>query len=157
MENINIILSSPKYKDLLKKLGELEKDRWFCGHDLEHFLDVARIAYITALEEGLKLKKEVIYSIALLHDIGRVLEYTEGIEHHKASVKIATEILQETNFSEEDKEDILRAIGNHRKEAKDELSKLIYKSDKLSRNCFNCRAYKDCYWDEEKKNKIIIS
>ena len=155
MENVNSILSNPKYKALLKKLGELEKDRWFCGHDLEHFLDVARIAYITVMEEGLSFKKEVIYAIALLHDIGRVVEYTEGMDHHKASAEIAKELLDETNFTKEDKEDIIRAIINHRKEAEDELSKLIYKSDKLARNCFNCRAYEECYWDKEKKNKII--
>lgn len=155
MENVNSILSNPKYKELLRKLGELEKDRWYCGHDLSHFLDVARIAYITVMEEKLNFKKEVIYAIALLHDIGRVSEYTEGKDHHKASVEIAKDLLGETNFTIEDKEDILRAIDNHRKETKDELSKLIYTSDKLSRNCFNCRAYKECYWKEEKKNKII--
>lgn len=155
MENINRLLSNPKYKEYLRKLGELEKDRWFCGHDLAHFLDVARIAYITVMEERLNFKKEVIYAIALLHDIGRVSEYTEGKDHHKASVEIAKELLGETNFIIEDKEDILRAIDNHRKETDDELSKLIYNSDKLSRNCFNCRAYKECYWKEEKKNKTI--
>lgn len=155
MENVNSILSNPKYKELLRKLGELEKDRWYCGHDLSHFLDVARIAYITVMEEKLNFKKEVIYAIALLHDIGRVSEYTEGKDHHKASVEIAKDLLGETNFTIEDKEDILRAIDNHRKETEDELSKLIYTSDKLSRNCFNCRAYKECYWKEEKKNKII--
>lgn len=155
MENVNSILSNPKYKELLRKLGELEKDRWYCGHDLSHFLDVARIAYITVMEEKLNFKKEVIYAIALLHDIGRVSEYTEGKDHHKASAEIAKDLLGETNFTVEDKEDILRAIDNHRKETDDELSKLIYTSDKLSRNCLNCRAYKECYWKEEKKNKII--
>lgn len=155
MENVNSILSNPKYKELLRKLGELEKDRWYCGHGLSHFLDVARIAYITVMEEKLNFKKEVIYAIALLHDIGRVSEYTEGKDHHKASVEIAKDLLGETNFTVEDKEEILRAIDNHRKETDDELSKLIYTSDKLSRNCFNCRAYKECYWKEEKKNKII--
>ena len=40
---------------------------------MAHFLDVARIGTIIALEEGLKLDWEWIYAAALLHDceIGR--------------------------------------------------------------------------------------
>lgn len=155
MENVNKILNNPKYKTLLKELNELEANREFCNHTIEHFLDVARIAYITVLEKGLRYNKEVIYSIALLHDIGRVLQYNEGIDHHKGSAIIAAEILEDTNFNEEDKALIIKCIKEHRKESDDELSKIIYKSDKLSRNCFNCKAYNDCYWDENKKNKKI--
>ena len=155
MENVAVILNHPKYKSLLEELNNLEKDRRFCNHTLEHFLDVARIAYIIILENGLKYNKEVIYSIALLHDIGRVLEYKNGIDHHEGSVIIAKEILQDTSFNEEEKTLILRSIKEHRKESEDELSKIIYKSDKLSRNCFNCKAYKDCYWKEDKKNHTI--
>ena len=148
MENVNKILNNLKYKSLLNELNKLEINREFCNHTLEHFLDVARIAYITVLEKGLRYNKEVIYSIALLHDIGRVLQYNEGI--------IAAEILEDTNFSDADKTLIVKCIKEHRKESDDELSKIIYKSDKLSRNCFNCKSYNDCYWDENKKNKIII-
>ena len=155
MDNINKILHHPKYKSLLEELNELEKDREFCNHTLEHFLDVARIAYITVLEEGLNYSKDVIYSIALLHDIGRVLQYKEGIDHNKGSAIIAEELLEETSFNKEEKDQIIKAIKAHRKESEDELSRIIYKSDKLSRNCFNCKAYKECYWSEEKKNKII--
>lgn len=155
MENVNKILNNPKYKTLLKELNELEANREFCNHTIEHFLDVARIAYITVLEKGLRYNKEVIYSIALLHDIGRVLQYNEGIDHHKGSAIIAAEILEDTKFNEEDKALIIKCIKEHRKESDDELSKIIYKSDKLSRNCFNCKAYNDCYWDENKKNKKI--
>ncbi|MBE6054730.1 MAG: HD domain-containing protein [Clostridium sartagoforme] len=155
MKNVTIILNHPKYKTLLEELNNLEKDRKFCNHTLEHFLDVARIAYIIVLENSLKYNKEVIYSIALLHDIGRVLEYKNGIDHHEGSVIIAKEILQDTSFSEEEKTLILKSIKEHRKESEDELSKIIYKSDKLSRNCFNCKAYKDCYWKDDKKNHNI--
>ncbi len=155
MENVNIILNHPKYKALLKELNELEKDRIFCNHTLEHFLDVARIAYIIVLEKKLCYSKEVIYSIALLHDIGRVLEYKNGLDHHEGSAIIAKEILEHTSFNEEEKALIIKSIKEHRRESEDELSKIIYKSDKLSRNCFNCRAYNDCYWKEDKKNKNI--
>lgn len=155
MENVNIILSHPKYRALLEELNYLEKDREFCNHTLEHFLDVARIAYIKVLEEGLNYSKEVIYSIALLHDIGRVLEYNNGVDHHEGSAIIAEELLHDTSFNREEKALIIKSIKEHRKESEDELSKIIYKSDKLSRNCFNCRAYNDCYWKEDKKNNCI--
>ncbi|MGG7143459.1 HD domain-containing protein [Clostridium nigeriense] len=155
MENVNKILHHTKYKSLLEELNELEKDREFCNHTLEHFLDVARIAYIKVLEEGLNYNKEVIYSIALLHDIGRVLQYNKGIDHNEGSGIIADELLKETSFNKEEKDQIIKAIKEHRKESEDKLSKIIYESDKLSRNCFNCNAYKNCYWGEEKKNKII--
>lgn len=156
MNNIEKILNNPKYKELLKKLEELEENRVFCKHNLEHFLDVARISYIYVLENKLTYSKDIIYVIALLHDIGRVLEYEENIDHHNASVILANELLKETNFKEEEIELIIRAIENHRSESSDELSKIIYKADKLSRNCFNCKAKKECYWDENKKNKTII-
>ena len=97
MERVNKILNHPTYKTLLEELSRLEKDRFFCKHSLEHFLDVARIAYINVLERGLSYKKEIIYAIALLHDIGRVEEYKNGISHDIASVKIAEEILIEIN------------------------------------------------------------
>lgn len=115
-------------------------------------MDVSRIAYIRVLEEGLKYSKEVIYAIGLLHDIGRVLEYKEEIPHHEGSVIIAKDILKETSFTKEEKDEILKGIENHRKDSGDELSRIIYESDKLSRNCFSCKAEKDCYWSKEKKN-----
>ena len=155
MENVNIILNNPKYKELLHELNSLEKDREFCNHTLEHFLDVARIAYIIVLEKKLCYSKEVIYSIALLHDIGRVMEYSQGIDHHEASAIVAQEILQHTSFNKEEKALIIKAIKEHRRENDDKLSEIIYKSDKLSRNCFNCKAYNECYWKEEKKNSNI--
>lgn len=155
MENVNIILNNPKYKALLEELNDLERDRKFCNHTLEHFLDVARIAYIMVLENKLNYSKEVIYAIALLHDIGRVLEYNNGVDHHIGSAVIAEELLQFTSFNEDEKTLIIKSIKEHRRESEDELSKIIYKSDKLSRNCFNCKAYKECYWKEDKKNNDI--
>ena len=41
---------------------------------------------------------------------------------------------------------------NHRKESDNKLEEIIYKADKLSRQCFNCKAEKECYWSSEKKN-----
>ncbi|PRR83408.1 HD domain-containing protein [Clostridium vincentii] len=152
MERVNQILENKNYRNYLKRLEDLEQEREFCKHTIEHFLDVARIAYIKVLEDNLNYSKEVIYAIALLHDIGKILEYEEGIPHHRGSVEISKEILKEIDFTEEEKASILTAIEEHREGSEKELSKLIYISDKLSRNCFNCRAEKKCYWSEDKKN-----
>ncbi len=155
MKRVNDILNNEIYKGYLHRLEKYEENREFCKHNLEHFLDMARISYIMVLEEGLNFSKEIIYSIGLLHDIGRVLEYESGIPHHKASVMLSKEILIDIDFSQEEKESILKAIENHRDEKSDKLSSIIYKSDKLSRNCLKCKAIKECYWSDEKKNLII--
>lgn len=153
MEKVNEILNDIRYKSYLKRLEDLEKDRKFCRHTMEHFLDVARIAYIKVLEDNLSFSKEVIYAIALLHDIGRVIEYEKGIPHHDGSAIIAKEILENSSFTKDEKESIVKAIEAHRKDdSMDKLSKIIYKSDKISRNCFNCKAIDECYWSDEKKN-----
>ena len=152
MENINIILNNKEYKQALEKLSEYEKNREFCNHTIEHFIDVSRIAYIMVLEEKLSVSKEVIYAIGLLHDIGRVKQYEEGIHHDIASVDMSMEILKETSFTEEEVSVILNGIANHRKESDNKLEEIIYKADKLSRQCFNCMAEKECYWSKEKKN-----
>ena len=152
MENINIILNNKEYKQALEKLSEYEKNREFCNHTIEHFIDVSRIAYIMVLEEKLSVSKEVIYAIGLLHDIGRVKQYEEGIHHDIASVEMSKEILKETSFTDKEINIILNGIANHRKESDNKVEEIIYKADKLSRQCFNCKAEKECYWSSEKKN-----
>ena len=152
MNNIDAIMNNKLYREALEKLSEYERDREFCNHTIEHFIDVSRIAYIMALEENLSVSKEVIYSIGLLHDIGRVRQYEEGIHHDIASVEMSREILKETSFTEDEVNIILNGIANHRKESDNKLEEIIYKADKLSRQCFNCKAEKECYWSSEKKN-----
>ena len=155
MNNIDAIMNNKLYREALEKLSEYERDREFCNHTIEHFIDVSRIAYIMALEENLSVSKEVIYAIGLLHDIGRVRQYEEGIHHDIASVEMSREILKETNFTEDEVNIILNGIANHRKESDNKLEEIIYKADKLSRQCFNCKAEKECYWSSEKKNYKI--
>ena len=152
MNNIDAFMNNKLYREALEKLSEYERDREFCNHTIEHFIDVSRIAYIMALEENLSVSKEVIYAIGLLHDIGRVRQYEEGIHHDIASVEMSREILKETNFTEDEVNIILNGIANHRKESDNKLEEIIYKADKLSRQCFNCKAEKECYWSSEKKN-----
>lgn len=156
MIKVNQILHNDRYIKYIKEIESLEIDRQFCRHDMNHFLDMARIAYILVLESNLNYSKEVIYAIGLLHDIGRGEEYKNNINHDTASVMIAEEILAETSYTDAEKELILNAVKNHgNKDIKDEFLKIIYKSDKLSRNCFKCKAEKDCYWSREKKNLEI--
>lgn len=155
MERVNRILENKKYREYLQKNKAAEEDRIFCCHNMVHFLDVARIAYALMLEERIETSKELIYATALLHDIGRHVQYADGTPHERASAKLAPEILEECGFEEEEREEILRAIRKHRDgqiTTEKSLAGLIYRADKLSRACFACEAEHLCDWKAEKKN-----
>ncbi|WP_291569174.1 MULTISPECIES: HD domain-containing protein [unclassified Clostridium] len=153
---INKILNNKEFIKYTNELNELEEERKFCRHGMEHSLDVARIMYIKALENNLDISKDIIYATALLHDLGRVLQYKENIEHHEGSVIIAKNILIHCGYNESEIDEILIAIEKHReKNCETNLSKLLYSCDKLSRLCFNCNVINECYWNNEKKNVII--
>ena len=157
MIRVNQIWKHPIYQEQLQALQMLEADRKFCRHTPEHFLDVARLAYIFALERNLDCSRELIYCTALLHDIGRAEQYTTGTPHDEAGARIAETILSDLDFSSEEKESILSAIEEHRSSGKETsiLSQLIYEADKKSRNCFLCEAEPQCYWSPQKKNMTI--
>ena len=89
MTRVNRIRNHPLYRESLHNIEKLEQERIFCGHNAQHLLDTARLAYIENLELNLGISKEMIYAAALLHDIGRGLQYTEGIPHHEGGVKLA--------------------------------------------------------------------
>jgi putative nucleotidyltransferase with HDIG domain len=155
---VNSILKNKKYIHLMSRIAELEKEREFCLHDLNHSLDVARIGYIISLEEDLKVSRELIYAAALLHDIGRADEYEKKLSHHEQSAVLAEAILTECGFKESEKCAICEAISAHKYVAGDErgLKYILYRADKLSRKCFDCKMYQECYWDENKKNQGIL-
>lgn len=155
MNRIENILNDRLYIKCLSDIEDCEATREFCKHNLDHFINMARISYIKVLEEGLKYSKAVIYAIGLLHDIGRAKEYREGIPHHIASVELAKEILKDKGFTDEEVEVILKGIYDHRKGSKTNLGRIVYESDKLSRECYSCKAQKNCKWSIEKKNLII--
>ena len=156
-DRINKIYRSDKFQYSIKKIGELEADRIFCRHNLQHFLDVARIAYIMCLEQGLNIKKDIVYAAALLHDIGRWLQYEQGIPHETASSSLAYDILTEAGYDKGEIEYIQKAIISHRSSNENiDLCGILYKSDKLSRACYMCSAQKECNWSAEKKNKGIV-
>lgn len=158
MNRYQLIYKDIRYRKLLSELTELEKKRKFCRHNIQHFLDVARIMYILNIEKKYGISKDIIYAAALLHDIGRVQQYKNGIPHNKSSADIAGEILADVGYVPEEISEICSAILFHRDkpENKNLLSELLYKADKLSRSCFDCAAENECYWSSEIKNKEII-
>ena len=153
---INRILCNTNFIEHLKKNNGAEKNRQFCKHDINHLLDVARLAYIMVLEKDLDYSKDIIYAAALLHDIGRWLQYKENIPHEKASAKLAKEILEQSDYDSDEIELICNAILNHRNQDNEStLNYIIYKSDKLSRKCYHCTSIHECNWSEDKKNYKI--
>ncbi|WP_306479514.1 HD domain-containing protein [Mediterraneibacter sp.] len=161
MERVNAVMSHPLYKEYYSRLEKAEKDRIFCRHQMSHLLDVARIAYILNLENADGFRKDVIYAAAVLHDIGKSLQYEEGIPHEIAGEEIAGKILaelpKEITFSEEEKTEIIAAVRGHRRLRKNagRLEQLLYEADKASRVCFACPAQRECNWEKEKKNMEI--
>ncbi|MBQ2803670.1 MAG: HD domain-containing protein [Lachnospiraceae bacterium] len=158
MERIDKILNNKLFLYHLNKNNMAEADRRFCHHNITHFLDVARIGMILNLEEELFISKEWIYAAALLHDIGKYMQYEEGIPHEEASARLAPEILQECGFKKEEITVIVDAIQGHREDTSAALKNLkgiLYRADKASRACFACKAQADCNWKADKKNLQI--
>lgn len=150
----NSITATPLFAETVAAIEELERDRIFCHHDMDHFLDVARIAALMAADEGIVIDRDIIYACALLHDIGRAQQYKDGTEHEKAGVPIAESILKECGCRDEDIRIITDAIKSHGDESvKDDmdLNGLIYRADKASRKCYMCAAADRCHKPERKR------
>lgn len=152
MERFNLILNDEEYIYYLKKNKKIEKGRKFCKHNLRHFLDVARIAQLINLEESLRFERELIYITAILHDIGKSFQYENGTPHEIASWEIAKNILENYQFNENEIELIKQGILGHRNKKGEGFSLLIYRADKLSRQCITCKVINECNWSDEKKN-----
>ena len=155
MERVNGILNHDLFIAHMKKNDAAEAERSFCRHNMSHLLDVARIAMILNLEEGLDIPADVVYAAALLHDIGRHVQYEDGTPHEQAGVKIAPAILEGCGYSDKETDVIITAIGLHRNEEiaeNHDLNGILYRADKASRPCFACKMEKDCDWKRKKKN-----
>lgn len=156
MKRINKIIHHPVFVNQMDRLTNLESERIFCRHDLQHLLDVARLMWIDVLEHQILLDREVVYATALLHDIGRVNQIEQGIPHDQASAELAARILPEAGFTPVEAGTIIRAIRAHRtNESADTLSQVLYRADKFSRTCWCCGARNQCKWADEKKNEGI--
>ncbi len=155
MNRFNQILHNQIFLENYNIIEKYELNREFCKHDLTHLLDVARIMYIMSFEQNLKINKEIIYSTALLHDIGRALEYTKNIDHNIGAKEIALSILEDCKFEQSEIDEIIYAIISHNSEDNNRLNQLLRVADKLSRNCFACKKYDECKWEENRKNKGV--
>ena len=158
MQRIDAILQNEQFQYGLKRIDLLEQDRIFCCHGLNHLLDVARIAWIMALEKNLPVQKDIIYGAALLHDLGRYRQYEDNIPHHQASAELAQQILPIVGYDAAETAEIVDAIRQHGTKPQDQgqLARILYDADKLSRNCFQCGAQGECKWALEKRNKTIL-
>lgn len=159
MERLNRLLKHELFQNRMKRIAQAERDRIYCRHDQKHALDVARIAYILNLEEQMGFDKEFIYAMALLHDLGRSEEYEQGRSHHEAGAELAAVLLPECGFTSEETRRICTAIAAHRNvDDKDDDSciRLLYRADKLSRNCYDCLVVETCYWEEKSRNYKVI-
>ena len=120
MERVNRILHHPLYREAYEKLQDDERDRIFCSHTMEHFLDVARLMWISLLEDHLQqqgdmqLHKELVYAAALLHDIGRAQQYSLGTPHEEAGASLAGQIMVECGFEGTEIRQVQEAILCHR-------------------------------------------
>lgn len=156
MERIDRILNHPKFRVVLQELDELERDRIFCRHGLNHLLDVARLMRIMNGEEGLGISKSHIYAAALLHDIGRAEQYKTGNPHALAGLPLAEEILSDCGFCPEEREELVTAIAHHGKGYHPSpMAQLLYRADKRSRACFACPGADACKWTAEEKNLTL--
>jgi len=160
MKRVGKILNDPGYISNLERIEALEDKRIFCKHGAGHSLDVARIACILNIEEMLGYDKEIIYTAAILHDIGR--GQGERHEHGQTSADAALLFLREYGYSQEEISLIIDAIKSHSGQQKakgdglSSFSDLIFRADKLSRLCFICKSRQECDWPEERKNKELI-
>lgn len=159
-ERYNRIIEHPDFRERMKELEGLERDRIFCRHGIEHLLAVARIGYIDILENHLEIEKDVMYGAALLHDLGRTAQYKGQGGHHAAGAELAREVLEDCGYGEQEIRIICQAVAEHGEEGGEAgealLPRILYRADKQSRNCFMCDAYKECNWNENKKNRGIV-
>lgn len=164
MERINKILTDPFFHECINKTKELEKDRLFCKHGLDHLVDVSRISYIIALESGrintIKLKlntedinqlKEVIYAAGILHDIGRWKEYEDGSDHAVIGSTMAEPVLKRAGFDKQEILIITTAISQHRGQEGERsvLGEVLWLADDYSRGCMECQGRDGCYKVEQ--------
>ncbi len=98
------------HPDLINLLGRMKYRASYGQNLLKHSIQVSQIATLLATELGADV--EICRRAALLHDIGKVLEETNGEPHAIAGAKIA-KIYGE-------KDEVVRAIASHHNEVPQE-------------------------------------
>ena len=160
---VDAVWQHPTYQTAYRWLERLEATRPFCRHGMRHLLDTARIMWIKNLEEELGCDREVVYAAALLHDIGKPVQYTRGVPHEQAGARLAAGILAslegDVAFTPAEQRAICTAIRGHRRLRPDAepLERLLFEADKASRSCFACpdEVRRACSWPDAKKNLSI--
>lgn len=157
MKRVNQVIEHPIFLREQQRIQGFEKERIYCGHQSQHLLDVARIGWIIILEENLSIKKDIFYAAALIHDIGRAVQYETEEPHQIAGIPLAEKVLKDCGYSEQEREEILNAVRMHRTYPQNEknLAGVLYRADKKSRACYCCCAEAECNWSSEKKNLEI--
>ncbi len=157
MKWVDRILKHPDFIRYLELNAKAEKERKFCRHDLQHSLDVARVAYIIALEKGFDLNKETIYAAALLHDIGKWKQYLDKVDHALEGANLAEKILKDVGTDEHNIKIIIDAILCHRIDGEKDspLRNVLYAGDKLCRICIQCRAIGECNRFDNGKQPVL--
>jgi len=118
---------------LVKKLKIIVKDRMSAlegtAHSYQHVDRVLKIATFLAKKEGANM--ELVQTGTLLHDIG----WTLGQPHNETGAKLASEILKEIGYPQEESEKIVRIILRHCLDFKDKLEtleeKVVWDADKI--------------------------
>ena len=146
MELANKILKHPQYLRYIELNSKAETNRVFCKHDLQHALDVARVACIISMEKKLEISKEVLYAAALLHDIAKWKQYRYGVDHAAEGAVLAREILEDIGVNCVSVEEITEAIKTHRGQEMEKslLGAVLYESDKVCRPCMFCKSIDKC-------------
>ena len=159
MPRVDAVWASEGFQVRYRRIRELERSRPYCGHGLDHLLDVARLMWVRVLEDGPALDRELVYAAALLHDIGRADEYLSGEPHDAAGARAAREILESlpegTRFPPADVDAICAAVRAHRSAGGGPLAELLRACDRLSRECLDCPSRAGCKWPDGKKNLTI--
>lgn len=158
MARVNQLIEHQDFISYQRKIDQIEIERKFCRHGFEHGLNVARIAYAYILEQGdRELDKEVVYAAALLHDIGRWVEYQNGEDHAVVSARLARPLLEDCKFGVAEVDLITEGIREHRQHSAKALSRLgqaLALADEWARDCRNCPAQKECYKFSSEMRKI---
>jgi len=159
MARVNQLLDHEDYISYMEKIDVLEKERLFCKHGFEHGLNVARIAYAYLLEKGeLPFPKESVYASALLHDIGRWIEYGTGEDHAEASARLALPLLEACHFGLDEINVILQGIREHRRDPEDDLTRLgaaLALADDWARDCRRCSGQALCNKYHQSMNQVM--
>jgi HD superfamily phosphodiesterase len=123
----------PDLRVLYRLVEEDFTDRGLIHHNWHHILrDLARAVIVGEAE---KADMKVVLAGVLLHDIGR-LHPLLGRDHYESGAKIAPKNLEESGFTNEEREEIIHCIKAHGprglEEPKTIEAKTVYDVDVLS-------------------------